>query len=192
MSLRKPPTRTEAFLAAHRSNALKSTGPRTATGKNAIVFNSMRAGSRSPHLFETLARSSLAVQLDFARLYSALYRALAPEPEHAGWVLPTAATIWQAKRKIERKVRSLEFRSKVGNGRTPLPCRWRLYHPDRPDRPGQAGMPGWRVTVSIFVRRGRGKTGVPIWADCGTGPRPMHVGVTVFCSNGGAAERISL
>jgi len=29
MSLRKSPTRTEAFLAANRANARKSTGPRT-------------------------------------------------------------------------------------------------------------------------------------------------------------------
>jgi len=48
MSLRRSPTRTPAFLAANRRNALKSTGPRTARGKARTGFNALRNGNRSP------------------------------------------------------------------------------------------------------------------------------------------------
>ena len=38
MSLRKSPSRTQAFLAANRANAQKSTGPRTPEGKARVDF----------------------------------------------------------------------------------------------------------------------------------------------------------
>ena len=47
MPLRKSPKRTTAFLAAHRANARKSTGPRTAEGKHRVRLNALRHGSRS-------------------------------------------------------------------------------------------------------------------------------------------------
>jgi hypothetical protein len=47
MSLRKPPTLTPARLAANRSNARKSTGPRTAWGKAWSRQNGLRGGTRS-------------------------------------------------------------------------------------------------------------------------------------------------
>jgi len=47
MSLRKSPTRTPAWLAANRSNAKKSTGPRTARGKAQTRMNALRTGARS-------------------------------------------------------------------------------------------------------------------------------------------------
>ena len=50
--LRKSPTRTEAFLAANRRNALKSTGPRTARGKAQTRMNSLRTGFRSRFLHD--------------------------------------------------------------------------------------------------------------------------------------------
>ncbi len=50
MSLRKPPTRTAAFLAANRRNAQKSTGPKTARGKAWTRFNSLHTGVRSSEL----------------------------------------------------------------------------------------------------------------------------------------------
>ncbi|HMD98018.1 MAG TPA: hypothetical protein VKM93_11910 [Terriglobia bacterium] len=53
--LRKSPTRTEAFLAANRRNALKSTGPRTARGKAWSCMNNLKHGRYAKRLPETLA-----------------------------------------------------------------------------------------------------------------------------------------
>jgi len=47
MSLRKSPTRTPAFLASRRANALKSTGPRTPEGKARSRMNAVRHGFHS-------------------------------------------------------------------------------------------------------------------------------------------------
>ena len=54
MSLRKSPSRTPAFLAANRLNALKSTGPRTACGKARSSLNSFKHGERACRLAEAL------------------------------------------------------------------------------------------------------------------------------------------
>jgi hypothetical protein len=53
--LRKSPTRTEAFLAANRRNALKSTGPRTARGKAWSCMNNLKHGRYAKWLPEKLA-----------------------------------------------------------------------------------------------------------------------------------------
>ena len=53
--LRKSPTRTEAFLAANRRNALKSTGPRTARGKAWSCMNNLKHGRYCKRLPEKLA-----------------------------------------------------------------------------------------------------------------------------------------
>jgi hypothetical protein len=47
MPLRKSPERTPAFLAAHRANVRKSTGPRTAEGKARGRLNALKHGGRS-------------------------------------------------------------------------------------------------------------------------------------------------
>jgi hypothetical protein len=47
MSLRKSPVMTAARLAAHRANALKSTGPKTARGKSWSRLNGLKRGGRS-------------------------------------------------------------------------------------------------------------------------------------------------
>ena len=47
MSIRLKRTVTAARLAANRSSALKSTGPRTASGKRRSGLNALRRGSRS-------------------------------------------------------------------------------------------------------------------------------------------------
>ncbi len=47
MSLRKSPSMTPARMEANRRNAKKSTGPRTARGKEQSRMNSLRTGTRS-------------------------------------------------------------------------------------------------------------------------------------------------
>ncbi|MGO9268867.1 MAG: hypothetical protein ACLQOO_01155 [Terriglobia bacterium] len=53
--LRKSPTRTEAFLAANRRNALQSTGPRTTEGKARSCMNNLKHGRYAKRLLEKLA-----------------------------------------------------------------------------------------------------------------------------------------
>ncbi|MGO9275211.1 MAG: hypothetical protein ACLQOO_34085 [Terriglobia bacterium] len=55
--LRKSPTRTEAFLAANRRNAFKSTGPRTARGKARSCMNNLKHGRYCKRLPEKLAEA---------------------------------------------------------------------------------------------------------------------------------------
>ena len=57
MSLRRRPTLTPAMLAANRSNARKSTGPRTVEGKNRIVLNALKEGRHARNLGDNLRRA---------------------------------------------------------------------------------------------------------------------------------------
>jgi len=57
--LRKSPTRTEAFLAANRRNALKCTGPRTPEGKARSSLNGLRNGRYVQGLREKLETAGL-------------------------------------------------------------------------------------------------------------------------------------
>ncbi len=54
MPLRKSPSRTPAFLAANRRNALKSTGPRTPRGKARVSLNALKSGRYAVRLPERL------------------------------------------------------------------------------------------------------------------------------------------
>jgi hypothetical protein len=56
MPLGNSPERTPAFLAAHRADVRKSTGPRTAEGKATVRLNALKHGSRSA-LFTEFIRS---------------------------------------------------------------------------------------------------------------------------------------
>jgi len=64
--LRKPPLRTPALLAANRSNALKSTGPRTVQGRARVALNALKHGRRARHLGRNLMRAN---DWERARLY---------------------------------------------------------------------------------------------------------------------------
>jgi len=57
MSLRRPPTRTPALLAANRANAQKSTGPRTPEGKNRVALSALRHGLNAPNFLSARAKS---------------------------------------------------------------------------------------------------------------------------------------
>jgi len=57
--LRKSPTRTEAFLAANRRNALKCTGPRTPEGKARSSLNNLKHGRYAQRLPETLEAAGM-------------------------------------------------------------------------------------------------------------------------------------
>jgi hypothetical protein len=63
VSLRRSPTRTAAFLAANRSNARKSTGPRTVAGKARVAMNSVRQGRRAFRLRQNLVASGAREQV---------------------------------------------------------------------------------------------------------------------------------
>ncbi|HEY6291789.1 MAG TPA: hypothetical protein VI455_09555 [Terriglobia bacterium] len=175
MPLRRSPRLTSAFLEANRRNAQKSTGPRTVRGKQAVILNALDHGQRSRWLMETLARASLPQQLEFARLFTSLYYAMAPEPREIGWVMQVAAWAWRRKRQCERGVRTPDFRAAVAEHQGWLPEPWRL----------RLRRPGWRVTVTVSVRCRRGSPGreadPPRWWD---GKRPMDARVMVQSSLG--------
>ena len=76
MSLRKPPSRTPAFLAANRRNAQKSTGPRTDRGKAQSCLNGLKTGAYSPR-FKQLMENCLHAPPGAA--YQAAWATLTPE-----------------------------------------------------------------------------------------------------------------
>jgi len=99
MSLRKSPLRTAAFLAAHRRNAWKSTGPRTIKGKLRSSLNALKHGRFAHHLLPKLRAAS------DPRLYEGvrgLTRGYLPE-----WVANTAAcSIWKASLRARRSLQA--------------------------------------------------------------------------------------
>lgn len=176
MSLRKSPARTPAFLAANRANAAKSTGPRTARGRERTLLNGLGAGRRSQFL-DTLARAPLSQQLDFARLYASIYKCLSPPAEGPDLVLPFAARAWWTKRKMEADVRTADFKAEVLAHGGWLPKPWRM----KIER-GRGGL----ITVVVWIRTGRlgparrryERNRWPAgWWD---GKRPLYIGVTVL------------
>ena len=146
MSLRKSPERTPALLAASRANGRKSLGLQSISrSRQRELLNGLRDGGRLARSLEVLARASLPQQLDFARLYANLHKAVAPEPSEIDLVLATAAFVWRVKRRMENRVRSPRFKAQVAakGGRLPPPWRMPLQRPQ-----GQ-------VTVTVWVRPGR-------------------------------------
>ncbi|HXJ95737.1 MAG TPA: hypothetical protein VMT20_23090 [Terriglobia bacterium] len=107
------------------------------------LLNGLRDGGRLARSLETLARAPLRVQLDFARLYANLHKAVAPEPSEVDLVLAAAAFVWRVKRRMENRVRTARFRVAARKGQLPPPWRMPLQRP------------GGLVTVTIWVRPGR-------------------------------------
>ena len=75
MSLRQSPTRTAALVAANRSNARKSTGPKTDRGKGFSQLNSLQQGRDARMFRSNLVRARRRPQLD-DWLYAAIPDAL--------------------------------------------------------------------------------------------------------------------
>jgi hypothetical protein len=199
MSLRQRPTLTPASLIARRANALKSSGPRTVEGKRRILLNALKHGHRTRRLEATYARLALDQQLAIARLYRALYWAFfplahrsqpqrpqlhrpqlngpqpdrpqphGPQPRQLEGLLVLAVHVWSARRQLEREVRSDAAKLRgQSEGRLPSPVRYWMRLPRR------------RVTISVHVRRARGRSGE--WRESlagWDGERPVHTAVAV-------------
>jgi len=178
MSLRKSPTHTPALLAANRANAQKSTGPHTAEGKSRAALNSFRYAFRAPKFLAALAKSK-RLHEEFVGLYLALYAALLPDMTQEGtrdllkrtalhvWAMKQAVMRWAASR-AEREA----FLAQTG-GLLPPPLELLITRQ------------GWKVRVSVWVRRGRGRGQRRLWetgADGDEGPSKFHVVVTVTSS----------
>jgi hypothetical protein len=154
MPLRKSPKRTRALLAANRRNSRKSTGPRTAGGKQHSAWNALRYGRRTHASCRCipLASGDLKAFTDF---YFKLHDAIIPVDTLVGEqaVLSRALEVWKVKRILERWIdtRTDEDWLMLAAGAAPPPSFWRL----RLRRPG-VSVPDWTVTVSVWLRWGRG------------------------------------
>src|SRR5215472_3531818 len=147
MSLRRSPARTPALLAANRSNARRSTGPRTPEGKCHSALNALKHGRTSAKLGVLLSGREAD---QFHQLRQALWEAIVPAsgPEQEA-VNRFASNVWTARREVERRIASPEGRAlHFGtSGAFPVPFRAR------------ARRRGWKVSVSVWLRRGRGRQG---------------------------------
>ena len=146
MSLRRFPRRTPAFLAANRANAQKSTGPRTALGKQRSAANALRTGKRASPAFwpRVLSHSELA---EFHALRDAIERAVSADGKNQNVAGKAARLVWSVRRYAERFLRTLppDARRQIANRLIPVPRFWHSAIPG----------PGWKVTVTVFARRGR-------------------------------------
>jgi hypothetical protein len=146
MSLRRSPRRTPAFLAANRANAQKSTGPSTEPGKQRSAANAFRTGTRTSPAFWTrgVSRSELA---ELHALHDALDLALSAGSEGQKLVGMTTRLVWSVRRYAEFRLRTMPPASRrlLANRLVPVP---RFWHRNIP-------RPGWKVTVTVLVRRGR-------------------------------------
>lgn len=194
VSLRKSPERTPALLAANRTNGRKSIGQKGIPGRQRDLLNGLRDGGRLARSLEALARAPLPQQLDFARLYAGLHKAVAPEAGEVDLVLAAAAFVWRVKQRMEHRARTARFRAEVAARKGQLPPPWRM-----PLR-----RPGGQVTVTVWVRPGRSaqvsdgvdRPGNPSGQRKGRGmkqgvsqyvlqwdqPGPLYVGVTIRCN----------
>jgi hypothetical protein len=142
MSLRKRPTITPALLAANRANALRSTGPRTAEGKDRIVLNALKDGRHARDLGEKLGR---AKSNGDAELFQWILEQVRTAFRLHGWqederkAERLAQQVWCEFGREERRLYT--FTRRLGNGRVRFPRRtatlWAL--PWTPPRLGGLG-----------------------------------------------------
>jgi hypothetical protein len=124
VSLRKPPTVTPALLAANRANARKSTGPRTAEGKNRIVLNALKEGRHARNFGESLRR---AKSQGDAELFQWILDQVRAAFRFHGWqedgrkAERLAQRVWCQLGREERRLQA--FAQRLGNGRVRFPRR---------------------------------------------------------------------
>ncbi len=146
MSVRRSPRRTSALLAANRANAQKPTGPRTALGKQRSAAKALRIGKRASPAFWTRGVSHREVA-EFYALRDASDRALSAGPAGQKRLAEITALVWAVRRYAERYLRTMpaESRSLIAKRLIPVPRFWHRKIPHS----------GWKVTVTVFARRGR-------------------------------------
>ena len=151
MSLRRSPRRTAAFLTANRANAQKSTGPHTAPGKQRSAAHALRTGKRASPAFwpRVLSHSELA---GFHALRDAIGRAVSAgganqNSESQKQVDAATRLVWSVRRYAERYLRTMppDARRQMAKRLIPVPHCWHSAIPG----------PAWKVTVTVFARRGR-------------------------------------
>lgn len=91
-------------IAANRTNALKSTGPRTPEGKRRVALNRFKNGVEAAS--ETLFRRALTVRgedaEEFLRLREGLVQAWQPANQMEAMLVSELATLYWKKRRFER------------------------------------------------------------------------------------------
>ena len=98
MSLRKPPRKTPALLAACRANAQKSTGPKTNRSKAQTCLNALKHGRFAAHFRAKLVRleDEEALRVYDASLASALNRLATGTQEDLEAAMQLARREWCA------------------------------------------------------------------------------------------------
>ncbi|HEV2178263.1 MAG TPA: hypothetical protein VGW33_13845 [Terriglobia bacterium] len=118
---------------------------------------------------------------DLLGIYRALYVAFLPDPASDGSLGPVrrlAAYVWVISRQAHRRARSRAWRDANLAPGGALPQAWRQSFA----RGTGDGRRGWRVTVSIWLRRGRGRASDPpviSGYDWQEGRASLHAGVTI-------------
>jgi len=156
MSLRKPPVRTPALVAANRANAAKSTGLRTLRGKQRSSWNALLHGRRSRAAWDRLPHDERDAEA-FDTFLEALRLAMLPAESEAGerFLIHKAREIWRFKILFDRWLATrTKFDLMMLASLGPLAAAKPTFRRFTFKRPGLSE-PDWKVTVSVALRWGR-------------------------------------
>ncbi len=162
MSLRKLPCLTPASLAARRANALKSTGPRTESGKARVALNALKHGQRAVALRQRLARAGYReAEALYCRIRERLSRTFArpgdESGDHSGRHADRLANwIWVSQREWRRRVAlqtKLECGLESGTRTARLTKRTRIVTNNYPYDNSCSPWPCTKISVHDYYRR---------------------------------------